>query len=225
VSIIALIPARGGSKRIPRKNIKIMCGKPLISWTIEIAKNSPSIDRVIVSTDDEEIATISRECGAEVPFLRPAELALDETHMIEPVLHALEKFPEFKQVLLLQPTSPLRTVEDIEGICHFQKKINRPCVVSVCPTSIQPHLTYQLTAEGIMNPIVKVPIVKPHHSNRPKYWKLNGSMYLADCDWLLQHKAFLTAETYGYSMSSERSIDVDTIMEWEWAEFLMEKSK
>jgi CMP-N,N'-diacetyllegionaminic acid synthase len=225
VSIIAVIPARGGSKRILRKNIKTICGKPLIYWTIEAAINSPSIDQVFVSTEDEEIATISRDLGAEVPYLRPKELAMDSTPAISTVMHTLEKFTEYKQVLLLQPTSPLRTVEDIEGICQLQKINNKQCVVSVCRTSIKPYLTFQITTEGILNPIMKVPSLKLSQHNHPKYWRLNGAMYLANCDWLRKNVAFITSETIGYLMPSERSIDVDTKMDWDWAEFLMEKSK
>ena len=103
MSLVALIPARGGSKGIPRKNILELCGKPLNAWSIEVAQKSNYIDRLVVSTEDEEIAVIARSYGAEVPFMRPAELAMDDTPVIEPVLHALDLLPEFDQILLLQP--------------------------------------------------------------------------------------------------------------------------
>ena len=135
----------------------------MISWTIEVALKSPSIDRVIVSTDDEEIAAISRDWGADVPFMRPKVLAMDFTPGIEPVLHAIKKIPGFKQVLLLQPTSPLRAVEDIEGICQFQKN-NTLCVVSVCSTSI-PYLTYNTITKGLLEPLIKALSIKLNQSN------------------------------------------------------------
>jgi N-acylneuraminate cytidylyltransferase len=113
MSLLALIPARGDSKEIPRKNIKEFCGKPLIAWAIEAAQKASGIDRIVLSTEDHEIAEVAQKWGAEVPFMRPAELAGDDTPGIEPVLHALEQLPTFDEVLLLQPTSPLRTAEDI----------------------------------------------------------------------------------------------------------------
>ncbi len=106
--ILAIIPARGGSKGIPRKNIKPLAGKPLIGWTIDIAKRVKSIDRIVVSTEDAEIASIATKLGADVPFLRPVELSTDDTPSIAPVLHALEILQDYEWVMLLQPTSPLR---------------------------------------------------------------------------------------------------------------------
>ena len=111
MSTIALIPARGGSKGIPRKNIKLFNSKPLIYWSIKAALESDFIDRVIVSTEDQEIAEIAKTYYAEVPFLRPKELSLDESLGIEPVLHALEELPEVHDLLLLQPTSPLKKIK------------------------------------------------------------------------------------------------------------------
>ena len=122
MSIIAVIPARGGSKRIPEKILKILCGKPLISWTIEAAIKSPSIDQVFVSTDDEKLLQFP-ETGVLMFLFCDRRNWLWTSPGIEPVLHAIKKNREYKQVLLLQPTSPLRSVEDIEGICQFQKKI------------------------------------------------------------------------------------------------------
>ena len=115
-TILAIIPARGGSKGIPRKNIKPLAGKPLIAWTIEEAKKSKYIDRLILSSEDEEIIRIAKKWGCEVPFVRPKEFAEDETSGIEPILHAIETLSEkYDYVCLLQPTSPLRTVNDIDG--------------------------------------------------------------------------------------------------------------
>ena len=113
---IALIPARGGSKGIKRKNIKPLNNMPLIYWTIKTALSSNYIDRVVVSTEDEEIADISRSLCAEVPFMRPASLAKDNSTAIETVLHALEHLPEVSNILLMQPTSPLRKINHIEEI-------------------------------------------------------------------------------------------------------------
>lgn len=113
--ILAIIPARGGSKGVPRKNIRELAGKPLIAWTIEEAKKSKYIDRLILSTEDDEIIEVAKQYGCEVPFKRPIELAQDDTPGIDPVLHAIEQCPGYDYVVLLQPTSPLRTVDDIDG--------------------------------------------------------------------------------------------------------------
>ena len=119
MSTIALIPARGGSKGIPRKNIKLFNSKPLIFWTIKAAIESKFVDRVIVSTDDEEIADISKSFSAEVPFLRPKELAQDHSSGIDPVIHAINNLQDVKDILLLQPTSPLRRTKDIDEILQI----------------------------------------------------------------------------------------------------------
>ena len=118
--VLAIIPARGGSKGVSRKNIMVVAGKPLIAWTIEEAIKSRFIDRVVVSSDDSEIIEISRELGANVPFVRPREMAEDDTPMITPVVHLLNKLPDnYDYSVLLQPTSPLRTVQDIDECIKY----------------------------------------------------------------------------------------------------------
>jgi N-acylneuraminate cytidylyltransferase len=129
MKLLALIPARGGSKGVPRKNIKLLNGKPLVAWTIDAAKQATCINKIVVTTEDKEIAAIAQQLGAEVPFMRPAELAADDTPGIAPVLHAIELLPEFDWVLLLQPTSPLRSVIDIEGIVNLCLERAAPAAV------------------------------------------------------------------------------------------------
>ena len=131
MSTIALIPARGGSKGIPRKNIKLFNSKPLIYWSIKAAFESKFIDRVVVSTEDEEIAEIAKIYSAEVPFLRPKEFAMDESSGMDPVIHALEELPNVKDIILLQPTSPLRQSVHINDIFKFRKKFNANSAVSL----------------------------------------------------------------------------------------------
>ena len=130
VKTVALIPARGGSKGIPRKNIKILCGRPLICWTIEAAITSKCFDKIFVSTDDREIADIAIKCGAEVPFLRPKKLSKDSTPGISTALLLMEKIDGFDSLCLLQPTSPLRTYNDIQNLVSFQSKTSKICSVN-----------------------------------------------------------------------------------------------
>ncbi len=220
MSVLALIPARGGSKGIPRKNIRNFHGKPLIAWTIEAAKDATCISRVVVSTDDPEIAGISRSWGVDVPFLRPSVLANDETAGIEPVLHALAVLPHFDWVLLLQPTSPLRTAQDIEDIINLAQVRGASSAVSVCQASTHPSWTYLRDDEGHLIPFDSIPSPPRRQDLVPAY-ALNGALYLARSEWLLQRRSFVATETLGYVMPIERSVDIDSPLDWKLAEFLM----
>ena len=132
MSVLGLIPARGGSKGIPRKNLRELAGKPVLAWTIEAALACPLLDRVLVSTDDDEIAAAARACGAEVPFARPAQLANDDTPDLPVYRHALETLGyEFDVVAWLRPTAPLRTAEDIAAAVRLLEETGADCVRSV----------------------------------------------------------------------------------------------
>ncbi len=223
MSLLALIPARGGSKGIPRKNVKELCGKPLIAWSIEAAQKSKNIDRLVISTEDEEIADIAQSYGAEVPFLRPAELAKDETPSITIVLHALEQFSEVEQILLLQPTSPLRTTSDIDEIVKLSREHQAPAAVSVCESSKHPYWMFSFGKDRILSPFTGNPIAT-RRQDLPKAYILNGALYLAKTDWIQQNRSFFSPETIGYVMPPERSVDIDTLLDWEWVEFLKSKN-
>ena len=222
MSTIALIPARGGSKGIPRKNIKLFNSKPLIYWSIKAAFESDFIDRVIVSTEDEEIAEIAKSFSAEVPFLRPKELSLDESSGMEPVIHALEELPEVNDLLLLQPTSPLRKSIHIDEIFNLRKKFNSDSAVSIS-LSKRP-IIYKLNQE------FKIKLFSENLKPLPRQklshlYNLNGALYLSSRESILLNKSFLSNSTIGYIMSEESSIDIDTQLDWEIAEYLMKKIK
>ena len=223
ITLLTLIPARGGSKGIPRKNIQELCGKPLIAWSIEAAQKSKYIDRIIISTDDQEIADVARSYGAEVPFLRPVEIAQDDTLGISPVIHALEQFPKFEQVLLLQPTSPLRTTDDIDGIVKMFQESQAPAAVSICETSKHPNWMFSCDKDGTLKPFTAKPIAT-RRQELPKVYHLNGALYLAKSEWLRKTHTFLSPETLGYVMPPERSADIDTLLDWEWVELLIKRS-
>lgn len=220
MAVFALIPARGGSKGIPRKNIREIAGKPLIAWTIEAALAAPGIDAVVVSTEDAEIAAVSREWGAEVPFMRPAELAEDETPGIDPVLHAIGQLPSYDAVLLLQATSPLRTTADIDGILALAAQTGAPAVVSVCEPDDHPNWMYRLDAGSRLEPLLPAPAA-PRRQDLPPVFALNGAMYFARTAWLRETHGFLSAETRGYPMPADRSADIDTPLDWRVAEMLL----
>jgi CMP-N,N'-diacetyllegionaminic acid synthase len=224
MSLLALIPARGGSKGIPRKNIRSFCGKPLLQWSIDVAMASPSVDRVVASTDDPEIAEVARAGGAEVPFLRPPELASDTAPGIAPVLHALQQLPEVSAVLLLQPTSPLRRVEDVEAIVALHRQVGNDSVISVTPSSKHPAWMFGLSPAQVLEPLMILPDVTCRQQ-LPLAYALNGALYLASRPFLERESSFLTSNTVGYVMPPERSVDIDTPLDWQWGEFLMQQQQ
>ena len=217
---VALVVARGGSKGIPRKNIRIIAGKPLIVWTIEAALRSSLLDAVVVSTDDHEIAEIARQAGALVPFLRPAALAQDDTPGIDPVLHALGALPEYSAVLLLQPTSPLCSTGDIDGCIEMARNRRAVSVVSVCEPDTHPYWTYRLDADLSLQRLIAAPPVS-RRQDLPQVFALNGALYYAQADWLVRGKRLVAPETLAYVMPRQRSVDIDTSLDWQLAELLL----
>lgn len=224
MTTIALIPARGGSKGIPRKNILAFCGKPLIQWSIDVALQSPSIDRVIVSTDDLEISEIALAGGAEVPFLRPNEFATDSAPGISTVMHALDQMPDVTDLLLLQPTSPLRTCFDINSIFARRQQLGSESAVSVAQSPKHPAWMYTVNDQNLMNPILINDVAFCRQYLSPVFI-LNGALYLATRSFLLREKKFISDETVAYVMPQERSVDIDTPLDWRWGEFLMQYYK
>ena len=208
MKILGLIPARGGSKGIPRKNIIDLHGKPLIAWTIETALNCYQLDRVIVSTEDFEIAEVAKKYGADVPFMRPKELAKDSTPGIEPVLHAITLLPEYDWVLLLQPTSPLRKLDDILGIIDFAISHKAESVVSVSESPVHPSWMYQLGEKNRMSKFFNQEFIACRQDLPPAY-SINGSLYFIKVDKLVKAKAFVGLDTQAYIMPKERSFDID----------------
>ena len=216
----ALIPARGGSEGIPRKNIKLIAGKPLIVWTIEAALRSSLLEAVVVSTDDAEIAEVARRAGAQVPFMRPPELAQDHTPGLDPVLHALAQLPQFEAVLLLQPTSPLRTTEDIDACLGMATNQLAPSVVSVCEPDIHPYWTYRLAEGQSLQPLIAAaPVAR--RQDLPTVVAVNGALYFAKADWLRRSGSLVGPETLAYLMPRDRSVDLDTPLDWKLAELLL----
>lgn len=215
MDVIALIVARGGSKGIPRKNLRFVAGRPLIAWSIESALRSPTLSRVLVSTEDEEIAGVAREWGAEVPFMRPSELAGDTTPAIDVALHALHWLADREDrrpayLMLLQPTSPLRTPEDIGEACRIADTSAAPAVVSVVRAPSHPFLCKRVTEKGLLEDFSSVPQVDLRRQVLPAAYALNGAIYLSRNRSLREYGTFLPAGTAAYVMPAERSLDVDT---------------
>lgn len=219
-SVLAIIPARGGSKGIPRKNIRMLAGKPLIAWTIEEAKKSKYIDRLILSSEDEEIIKVAKEWGCEVPFVRPAELAKDDTPGIEPVLHAISMLPGYDYVVLLQPTSPLRLVDDIDGCIETCVSSSAPSCVSVTEVNQHPYLMYKIDKTGSLEPFRDQKKEIYRRQDLPLVYILNGAVYFAESHFLRKNRSFLKPLTKAFVMARERSLDIDNEVDLRFFEIL-----
>lgn len=229
--VLTLVTARGGSKGVPRKNLAPVAGKPLIAHTILAARAASGLDRVIVSTDDAEIADVARRYGAEVPFLRPAELARDDTPGIAPVLHALQWLEQEEDcrpayVLLLQPTSPLRTAQDIEDAVRLARERDADSVIGVCEAKAHPYVAMKLGVDGALQSYLDLDFDDlqkkyPRRQDLPAAYLVNGALYLTRRDVLLNEKSFYGKRTYGYVMPAERSLDVDTAWDLELANLIL----
>lgn len=223
--IIGIIPARGGSKGIRKKNIVDLAGKPLIAYTIEQAKGSKYIDKIIVTTDDEEIADISRSLGAEVPFSRPKALATDEAKGIDVVLHAITWFDSneesFDIVMMLQPTSPLRLSEDIDKAIEVLFLKNAMAIVSVCKSEHHPLWSNTLPEDSNMKNFINPEYMNKNRQELPVFYRLNGAIYLSFCNYIKDRKSFYGENTFAYIMPEERSIDIDNMLDFKLAELLL----
>lgn len=209
-TILAVIPARGGSKGLPHKNILPLGGRPLLAWTVTAARSSRLLDRFVLSSEDQEIIAVARSLGCEVPFVRPRELADDDTPGILPVLHALRVLPEhYDYVVLLQPTSPLRGAADIDACIERCHTMGAPACVSVTPATKSPYWYHRLDERGRLRPLLDGPGAS-RRQDLPESFLLNGAVYVARARWLQESKTFLTDETVGWVMPRERSLDIDS---------------
>jgi N-acylneuraminate cytidylyltransferase len=219
--VLALVPARGGSKGIPDKNRVQLCGRPLIAWAIDAARAARTIDRVVVSTDDARLALLADSCGAEVPFLRPKALGRDDTPTMPVVLHALDALGWHEVVVLLQPTSPLRIAEDIDACVEAHAEHGRP-VVSVTVADPPPQHMVVRAGEGILPLLHGLP-AGGHRQDLPEVLALNGAVYVADAAFLRAHGTFVTPTTAVHAMPRERSVDIDDAFDLQIAEALLSR--
>ncbi|QDV08652.1 CMP-N,N'-diacetyllegionaminic acid synthase [Planctomycetes bacterium Poly30] len=219
--VLGLIPARGGSKGLPHKNVLPLGGKPLLAWTVEAALACPAIDRVILSSDDEAIAAVAREYGCEVPFVRPANLATDTAGAIDVALHALDEVPGFDVLVLLQPTSPLRTAEDLARAAEVLDRSGAPSCVSVRPAMENPAWMFRLGGASELVPFVDPSQRPARRQDLDQAYVLNGALYYATTEQLRSARSFVTERTVAYVMPSDRSIDIDTAADLARAEAIL----
>jgi CMP-N,N'-diacetyllegionaminic acid synthase len=225
--VLGLIPARGGSKGVPRKNIRLLCGKPLLEYTAQAALAARRLSRVILSTDDEEIAGIGRQCGLDVPFLRPADLARDDTPTLPVVRHALgwiqNSGESYDAVCLLQPTSPLRSPEDIDGCIDLLERTDADAVVTVLtvPAEHNPHWVYFQRKDGLLqlstgesNPISR-------RQDLPPAFHREGSVYVVRWEVVMEGDSLYGKRLAGYPVDPGRSVNIDSPEDWANAERLI----
>lgn len=223
--ILAVIPARGRSVRLAGKNVRPLGGKPLVVWSIDSATAAPGIDDVIVSTDDEAIAGIAREAGALVPWLRPAHLATDTARSVDVVLHAVDWYERERHavdgVLMLQPTSPLRTQASLQhGIDLFRAHGGKP-VIGVSPAASHPLWCFTIDGQTL-RPFIAGPGLHLRSQDLPPAYVVNGAFYLATPQDVRRHQTFFADNAVPLVMEApEESVDIDTEADWTVAEALL----
>jgi len=222
---VAIVPARGGSKGVPRKNLRMLRGRPLIHYSIKAGLEARTIDSVIVSTEDAEIARAAMRSGAEVVD-RPPELATDASPTIEAVLHAIGVLEARGRgpavIVLLQPTSPLRLAGDIDSAVRLFRRGGCDSVVSVCPMAHPPHWALRLD-HGFLAPAFDPVLLTRRRQDLPETYAPNGAVYVSSPGALRDHNGFLAPRTRAYVMPPERSLDIDTELDLELAGFLLRR--
>jgi CMP-N-acetylneuraminic acid synthetase len=223
-SFLAVILARGGSKRLPRKNVLDFCGKPLISWSIEACLNSKYIDKVLVSSDDEEILQISKHCGADT-IIRPSEFSGDTSPSFDALGHAVSHNDKFDYVVMIQPTSPLRQSNHIDEAIEYLFDKNAYSVVSVCEAEHSPLWSNTLPNDLDMSNFLPSVATGKRSQDLPKFYRLNGAIYICEKDVLMTQKTFFLKEkVYAYVMDKKHSVDIDDELDFKFAEFLCNES-
>lgn len=224
--MIAIIPARGGSKGLPGKNIKPLLGKPLIAYTIECALQAKAIERVIVSTDDEEIAAVAKQYGAEVPFLRPDFLATDTAMAVDNYIYTITRLEEeegiaIKEFMVLQPTSPLRTPQDIDAAAALFYEKQADSVISYTPEA-HPVFWHKVVREDLrLEDLFDNTLA--NRQELPRTYYPNGAIYVFSAG-LIRTRRYYSDKTFAYIMSREKSVDIDYQADFEYAEFLLSRS-
>lgn len=228
--IVGQICARGGSKGVPRKNLRNLAGKPLLAWAIETALQCPSLDRVVVSTEDEEIAGVARRYGAEVPFMRPAELAQDASpewlvwqHTIRMLRELEGRQPDI--LVNIAPTSPLRAVEDIEACIATLLEKNADVCITVRPAERSPYFNMVTLTDGWARLVMQPPQPVTRRQDAPRVFDVTTVAYAARADFVLRAHQLFEGRVCATVVPAERALDIDTELDFLLAEFLLTRSR
>jgi CMP-N-acetylneuraminic acid synthetase len=224
--ILALINARGGSKGVPGKNKKPLLGKPLITYSIEAGQQSQLIDKILVSTDDEEIAQIAKDAGADVPFLRPAELATDTASQFDVIKHAVEFLEEqgehYDIICILQPTCPLRSAEDIDSTINLLKETGSDSAITIGELyDKHPAVVYEMEGENMITPYIKVDKSGTRRQEfKPLYYRA-GTVYVMRRKCIFEDNNLYGDSTCGHLVPDERCFNIDSPFDWQLCEAYM----
>ena len=220
-TFLAIIPARGGSKRLPRKNVLDLCGKPLIAWSIEAGLKSKYIDKLIVTSDDEDILSISEKYGSDI-IKRPEELSNDTATTFDALKHTIDNLEKYDYIVLLQPTSPLRNEKHLDEAIELLEEKNADAIVSVCEMDHSPLWSNTLPKDGSMKSFLKEGVLNKRSQDLDKYFRLNGAIYICKMDKFLNNKGFFLKENiYAYLMNKEDSPDIDDEFDFLMTEYIM----
>jgi CMP-N,N'-diacetyllegionaminic acid synthase len=219
---LAVICARGGSKGLPRKNLLNLSGRPLLAWTIEAAHAAARVSRTILSSEDPQIIACAKAYGCEVPFTRPAALAGDDSNIEAALFHALDNLSEsWDAVVLLQPTSPLRTSSDIDACLDMLERSGAQSVISCSPAAKPAHWAFTRNADGTMSPLFPEAFAAKRRQSLPETFMPNGAVFAARLPWLRESGSFYGPQTQTYVMPLERSVDIDTASDFAYAQALL----
>jgi CMP-N,N'-diacetyllegionaminic acid synthase len=219
--VLAVIPARQGSKGLPGKNNRMLAGKPLLGWTIAAAQNSQFIDRLVLSSNDSLAMDYARSVNCEVPFSRTEELSSDTVAGVDVVIDAVNRCPGFDFVVLLQPTSPLRTTEDIDNALQFVMENNATSCISIVQSRSNPHWMYYRNSKHELTQVLGGQIIT-RRQDLPLVYEPNGAIYIAEIKNLLDEGSLITTDTVGYEMPRDRSIDIDNLDDFNAAEIYLQ---
>jgi len=224
-TFLAIIPARGGSKRLPRKNILDLNGKPLIAWSIEAGLNSQYIDKVVVSSEDKEILDISKEYGVKI-IKRPNILASDTATTFDTIKDTIENIKRYDYIVLLQPTSPLRTANHIDKAIELLEERNADAIVSVCEMEHSPLWSNTLDDSLSMEGFLRDEVLNKRSQDLETYYRLNGAIYICKTDRLLEEKSFFLKENiFAYVMDRLSSIDIDEEIDFTITQSIMNRCR
>ncbi|RUM70957.1 MAG: acylneuraminate cytidylyltransferase family protein [Sulfurovum sp.] len=220
-TFLAIIPARGGSKRLPKKNILDLKGKPLIAYSIEAGLQSKYIDKVIVSSDDDEILDTSKAFGAEI-IKRPDALASDTATSFDAIKHTIENIEKYDYIVLLQPTSPLRSALQIDEAIELLETKEANAIVSVCEMDHSPLWSNTLPKDGNMSGFLRDEVLNKRSQDLETYYRVNGAIYICKTEKLLEEESFFLKENiYGFVMDRESSVDIDEAIDFKLAEWII----
>lgn len=219
-TFLAIIPARGGSKRLPRKNLLDLCGKPLVAWSIEAGLKSKYIDEVIVSSDDDEIINISMNFGAQT-IRRPNEFASDIATTFDTIKHTIDNLKKYDYIVLLQPTSPLRNYKHVDEAIELLEEKKAEAIVSVCEMDHSPLWSNILPEDGNMSNFLRDEVLNKRSQDLEKYYRLNGAIYICKTEKFLENKGFFLKDNlFAYVMNKKSSVDIDEKIDFVIAQVL-----